>query len=204
MDEGNVLFIVQCDSGHNNGDLIACAKYRLEDVIHEESKIDMFQHSTTHHGLEEPLPQRKAKTPKGLFHVLFTVYLPRKYGDTKSSFVGFLGGDWKCTHIDDFFPLHPFSPISALACGAVQKTLSEVFHMIYIEPQSCGTPGARAATAQQIQFDSSKGQTYHKLYVHIQKAVEKSGHLPTGITAERMKKVNETLLKLLGNNANDG
>ena len=196
---------MQCDAGHNNGDLIACAKYRLEDVIQEESKINSFQHSNTRHGLEEPLPLRAARSSKGLFHVLFTVYLPRKHGDTKSSFVGFLGGDWKCTHIDDFFPLHPFSPISALACsGAEQKTLSQVFYMIYIEPPSSSTPGARAATAQQSQFDSSKGQTYHKLYVHVQKAVEKSGHLPTGITAERMKKVNETLLKLLGHELNKG
>lgn len=191
---------MQCDSGHSSGDLIACAKYRLEDVIQEESKKNSFQHSNTD-DVEKPQSQRATNIPKGLFHVLFTVYLPRKHGDTKSSFVGFLGGDWKCTHIDDFFPLHPFSPVSALTCGAEQKTLSQVFHLMYIEPQSRGTLGARAATAQQIQFDRSKG---HKLYDHVQKAVEKSGQLPTGITAERMKDVNETLLKLLRNEVNMG
>ena len=171
MDKGDVLLILQCDSGHINGDLIACAKYRLEDIIHEESiKIRQLQHPDTPRstGLEEPTGR-----PNGRFHVLFAVYLPRKHGSSKSSFVSFMGGDWKFTHIDDFFPEHSFSPVS-FACGEQQMTLSQLFHKIYIE-QCSG----------------------HKLYVHIQQAVEKAGHLPTGITSKRMKKLNETLLRLL-------
>ena len=206
MDQGDVLFIVQCDSGHINGDLIACAKYRLEDVIHEESKIYQVQQLDTFSpGLEEPTAVSQShqleKKRKGRFYALFTVYLPRKHGHTKSSFVSFLGGDWKCTHIDDFFPVHSFSPVSALADGEEQMTLSQLFRMIYIDPPSPDTPGARA-TAQQLQNECKTG---HKLlYVHIQQAVEKAGHLPTGITAGRMKRLNKTLLKLLRNNINKG
>ena len=209
MDQGDVLFIVQCDSGHINGDLIACAKYCLED-IQEEFKIYKLQQpeKSTSAGLEEDtctsaVLQKPAGKSKNHFHVLFTVYLPWKHGDSKSSFIRFWGGDWKCTHIDDFFPVHPFSPVLALARGEEQMTLSQFFHMIYIEPPSPDTPGARA-TAQELQCDSEKGQTDRKLYVHIQQAVEKTGRLPTGITAGRMKKLNETLLRLLRVERNDG
>ena len=231
-----MLFIVQCNSGHINGDLIACAKYCLED-IQEEFKIYKPEQSdkSTSAGLEEDTctskkikesaepakksaepakksaepekPAKKsaepAKKSKNHFHVLFTVYLPWKHGDSKSSFISFWGGDWKCTHIDDFFPVHPFSPVLALAHGDEQMTLSEFFHMIYIEKQSPDTPGARA-TAQQLQCDSVKEKNDRKLYVHIQQAVEKTGRLPTGITAGRMKKLNETLLRLLRVERNDG
>ena len=199
MDDGDVLLIVQCDSGHINGDLIACAKYRLEDIIQEESKIYQLQQpdKLLSPGIEDPtVLHQPAGKPTGHFHVLLTVYLPRKHGDSK--FVSFLGGEWKCTHIDDFFPVHSFSPVTALARGEQQKTLSQLFRMIYIEPPPCDTPGARAK-AQQLQCDSEEEQTDHKLYVHIQQAVEKAGRLPTGIKAGRMKKVNENLLKLLRN-----
>ena len=206
LDKGDVLFIVQCDSGHINGDLIACAKYCLED-IQEEFKIYKLEQSdkSTSAGLEEDTctSAEPAKKSKNHFHVLFTVYLPWKHGDSKSSFISFWGGDWKCTHIDDFFPVHPFSPVLALARGEEQITLSKFFHMIYIEKPSPDTPGARA-TAQQLQCDSEKEQTDRKLYVHIQQAVEKSGRLPTGIPAARMKKLNETLLRLLRVERNDG
>ena len=271
LDQGDVLFIVQCDSGHINGDLIACAKYRLEDVIHEESKIYQFQQlDTASPGLEETTAvsqshqlERKAR---GHFFALFTVYLPRKHGHTKSSFVSFLGGDWRCTHIDDFFPVHSFfSAVSALADGKEQMTLSQLFRMIYIDPPSPDTPGATATgrreqleqPAQQQENDhqleqeqeqeqqqeqeeeeeeqqqqqeqqqelqqeqeqqqeqqeqqqqDQLGQEQHQyecksLYVHIQQAVEKAGHLPTGITAGRMKRLNKTLLKLLRNKINRG
>ena len=202
MDKGDVLLILQCDSGHINGDLIACAKYRLEDIIREESiKIHQLQHSDMPRstGLEEQV-LKPTGNPKGRFHVLFTVYLPRKHGGSKSSFVSFLGGDWKFTHIDDFFPEHPFSPVS-FASGEQQMTLSQLFHKIYIERYSYNdTPGARAKAQQHHQ----RMQTGHKLYVHIQQAVEKAGHLPTGITSKRMKELNETLLGLLRKKVNFG
>ena len=187
LDKGDVLFIVQCDSGHINGDLIAYAKYCLED-IQEEFKIYKLQQSTSA-GLEEDMcaSAEPAEKSKNRFHVLFTVYLPRKPGDSKSSFTGFWGGDWKCTHIDDFFPVYPFSPVLALARGEEQITLSQFFYMIYMGQPIYGSPGARAA-----------------VYAHIQQAVENSGQLPIGITDGRMKKLKETLLRLLQVERNDG
>ena len=206
LDKGDVLFIVQCDSGHVSGDLIACAKYCLED-IQKEFKIYKPEQSdkSTSASQEEDMctSAEPAEKSKNHFHVLFTVYLPRKHGDSKSSFIRFWGGDWKCTHIDDFFSKHPFSPVLALARGEEQLTLSEFFHTIYIEKPSPDTPGARA-TAQELQCVSEKEQTDRKLYVHIQQAVEKTGRLPIGINAGRMKKLNETLLRLLRVERNDG
>ena len=197
----DVLLIVQCDSGHLNGDLLACAKYRLDDIIEEEStRIYQLEQpdAPMSPGLEVQISQPSRK-PKGHFHVLFTVYLPRKHGNSKSSFVCFHGGEWICTHIDDFFPVQPFSPVS-LAFNDHEKLLSELFRKIYIEPPSCDTPGVRA-TAQQVE---QKEQANLKLYVHIQQAVEKAGHLPIGITAERMKRLNQVLLKLLRLEFNKG
>lgn len=199
--DGDVLLIMQCDSGHMNGDLIACARYRIDDIINEELKYYQLQQTDLPlaPGLEEE-PHPRRDQPKGCFHVLFTIYLPRKYIDSKSSFVSFLGGDWICTHIDDFFPTHPFSPIS-LACNQTQ--LSDVFHHLHINPHvTPGTPGVRA-TAQQLELDKERASMANfKLYVHIQEAVKKAGHLRG--TGKRMQEVNKLLLKLLRDEINSG
>ncbi len=67
------LVIIQCDSGHLYGDLIACARYRIYDL---RARADEEQ--TT--------------------HVLFIIHLPQQ---TTSSFVGFQGDPWISVHIDD-------------------------------------------------------------------------------------------------------
>ena len=299
-DERDVLLIVQCDSGHLNGDLLACAKYRLDDIIQEEfarvyqtdkqqpdaakvyqpdeqlnddarihqrdeqlnddarihqrdeqlnDDVRIHQHdeqlnddARIHqpdeqlnddariHQPDEQLnddarihqPDEQlnddariyqpdalmspglevlepSKTQIRRFHVLFTVYLPRKHGNCKSSFVCFHGGEWICTHIDDFFPVQPYSPVS-LAFDEHEKLLSELFRKIYIEPPSCNTPGVRVTTQQ---FER-KEQANLKLYVHIQLAVEKAGHLPNGVTAVRMRQLNQLLLTILRNEFNKG
>ena len=75
------LLIIQCDSGHLYGDLIACARYRIDD---EREKVRLSAQGNT--------------------HVLFIVHLPRQGGslDRKgASFVGFQGGSWISAHIDD-------------------------------------------------------------------------------------------------------
>ena len=197
-DVNDVLLIVQCDSGHLNGDLLACAKYRLDDIIQEESSR-IYQLDTPM-SPEQEVASPPIGKPKGCFHVLFTVYLPRKHGSNKSSFVSFHGGEWICTHIDDFFPVQSFSPVTLEDSG---QLLSELFHKMYIEPPSCETPGARA-TAQQFELGIGKRRVNLKLYVHIQQAIEKAGHLPIGITAERMKRLNHVLLKILRNKFNKG
>lgn len=73
----DTLLIVQCDSGHLNGDLIACARYRICD---KRSKTSQEQY--------------KINT-----HVLLIIHLPRKAPG--SSFVGFQGEPWTCCHVDD-------------------------------------------------------------------------------------------------------
>ena len=71
------LVIIQCDSGHLNGDLIACARYRIYDL--------------------------KARIHEGLTtHVLFVINLPQQVAS--SSFVGFQGDPWISSHIDDLRP----------------------------------------------------------------------------------------------------
>ena len=235
-DARDVLVIVQCDSGHLNGDLLACAKYRLDDIIQEEfarvcqtnkqqpdsAKEDQHDEQLNddarirqpdeqpnddariHQPDEQPNGGARIHQPDALepsktqirrFHVLFTVYLPRKHGNCKSSFICFHGGEWICTHIDDFFPVQPFSPVS-LAFDEHEKLLSELFRKIYIEPPFC--------TAQKSQQSERKEQANLKLYVHIQLAVEKAGHLPNGVTAVRMRQLNQLLLKILRNEFNKG
>ena len=179
-----MLLIVQCGSGHLNGDLIACAKYRVNDILNEE----MLKQTVT--------PEREE--PKGHFYVLFTIYIPRKHGNSKSSFVGFLGGKWTSAHIDEFFPVQPFSPV-LLACGDQETRLSELFHRLYIEPSSLETPGIKA---QQIQLDNEKPKQVDpsRLYnCYTQQAVKDASLLPTGEKAKRMKKISDILLSFLQN-----
>ena len=75
------LLIIQCDSGDSDGDLIACARYR----IYDEGVKSMKQNSI----LE----------CKGNTHVLFVIHLPQQ--SVGSSFVGFQGDPWVSAHIDD-------------------------------------------------------------------------------------------------------
>ena len=75
------LLVIQCDSGHLNGDLIACARYRIYDKRAEAALWNERE---------------------GCTHVLFIIHLPRQVAG--SSFVGFQGDPWISTHIDDLRP----------------------------------------------------------------------------------------------------
>ena len=82
------LLIIQCHSGHLYGDLIACARYRVDD---EREKASYYW-----------------SPDYGSIHVLFIIHLPRRGGVDEdsnkrfhSSFVGFQGGRWISAHIDD-------------------------------------------------------------------------------------------------------
>ena len=83
-DKDESLLIIQCDSGHLYGDLLACARYRIDDE-REKSK---FRHTKGN----------------GSTHVLFLIHLPRQIDNASSSFVGFQGGSWISAHIDDIRP----------------------------------------------------------------------------------------------------
>ena len=92
--------LIQCDSGHLCGDLIACARYRLYDL--RAKAID--NHCTT-------------------THVLLIVHLPRK--TPTSSFVGFQGSPWICYHLDEL-QAHDDDMLSTQ--DALQKPISELFY----------------------------------------------------------------------------
>ena len=100
----NSLLILQCDSGHLDGDLIACARYR----IYDERARSLMQNS---------IQGREGST-----HVLFIIHLPQQA--TGSSFVGFQGDPWISTHIDDLRPAEGTLPTLNEALGA---TISELF-----------------------------------------------------------------------------
>jgi hypothetical protein len=89
--------IIQCDSGHLNSDLIACAKYRIDDIW------------------------ENCCTKEFPCYVVFTVLIPREHN--KSSFGSFLGGDWTCVHVDDFYPENDYSPISLALSNTPLSTL---------------------------------------------------------------------------------
>ena len=91
------LLIIQCDNGHENIDLIACARYRAKD---ERSKLDSY----------------------GVTHVVFVIQLPRINGGTK--FPSFQGGPWISTHIDD---LHGNDNITNTMKQALHLPMSTFF-----------------------------------------------------------------------------
>ena len=91
------LVIIQCDVGHLNGDLIACARYRIYDL---RAKADDEQ----------------------ITHTLFIINLPRHVAN--SSFIGFQGDPWISSHIDD---LRPTSENEISANEAIGLTISELF-----------------------------------------------------------------------------
>ena len=103
-DEKDSLLIIQCDSGHLNVDLIACAKYRVQD---EKPKL--------------ATRSEDGDVNRGATHVLFVINLPRKA--TGSSFVGFQGGQWISTHIDN---LHSFTSLTL--ADAMSKPISVLFY----------------------------------------------------------------------------
>ena len=98
-DDCSILVIIQCDSGHSNGDLIACARNRIYDARSEE---------------------------EGETHIVFVIHLPHQAAN--SSFVGFQGDPWISVHIDDLRPtsdttIMPYeamdTPISELFIGSI-------------------------------------------------------------------------------------
>ncbi len=89
--------IIQCDSGHVNGDLIACARNRIYDL---KAKADDCQ----------------------ITHVLFVIHLPHHV--VSSSFVGFQGDPWVSSHVDD---LRPTADNAVMPHDVIGSTISELF-----------------------------------------------------------------------------
>ena len=109
-DIANQLIVIQCDSGHKNGNLIACARYRIYD---ERIKA---------------INKNKVQNRIGVTHVLFIINLPHQIFPS-SSFVGFQGDPWISYHIDD---LRPTSGNTIEPQQAILANISELFIGGYI------------------------------------------------------------------------
>ena len=96
-DDRSYLVIIQCDSGHLNGNLIACARHRIYDI-------------------------RAQSGDNNRTHILFIIHLPHQV--VSSSFVGFQGDPWISAHIDD---LRPTSDITVPPFNAIGLNISELF-----------------------------------------------------------------------------
>ena len=105
----NCLLIIQCDAGHLNIDLIACARHRIID-----ERVSALQMSTN---TDQYVPLQAT-------HVVFIVQLPKQAGGTK--FVGFQGAQWYSVHIDD---LNPPKDLSFDLPNAFHHSMSEIFGM---------------------------------------------------------------------------
>lgn len=102
--EDTNLLIVQCESGHQHIDLIACARYR---VLDEKAQAQALQF-------------------KNITHVVFIISLPRRRGGTK--FVGFQGGTWKCYHMDSLMPpKDPLLTIKSALYTPINDILSDCY-----------------------------------------------------------------------------
>ena len=100
------LLIIQCDAGHLNIDLIACARHRIIDErVSAVSQINSI-------------------TKMKATHVVFIVQLPKQAGGTK--FVGFQGAQWYSVHIDDLSPPKGFSFDLP---NVIDQSVSEIFKL---------------------------------------------------------------------------
>ena len=94
-DQRNSLVIIQCQSGHLHGELIACARYRIGD----ERLKSMQQMPTSSQHVGQSYDLQKPPLTTRHTYVLFIIYLPRQ--TPPLSFVGFQGDPWSSVHIDE-------------------------------------------------------------------------------------------------------
>ena len=111
-DKQNRLLVIQCDSGHLNGDLIACARYRIYD-----ERVNALNNN-------------KIQNRDGVTHVLFIINLPHQV--SSSTFVGFQGNPWISSHIDDLRPTSSdtIEPLHAIATNISELFIGEYIHDI--------------------------------------------------------------------------
>ncbi len=115
--------IIQCDSGHLNSDLIACARYRVCDEAIRGNKKNIIhdgRDSGDDNSGDSKNNSRVTSIP--ITHVLFIIRLPQQ--EVKSQFVGFQGDPWISVHIGD---LRPTSEATVIPEQAVNTFISELF-----------------------------------------------------------------------------
>lgn len=146
------LLIIQCDFGHADGDLIACARYRIYDM--RTSAL-----------------QRVGTGPIPTTHVLFIIHLPVQA--VQSSFVGFQGDPWVSCHIDDLkkgtltLEVTQGVPISDLFYGGTWGNHSpSVVHQMHAQCtrlNSC----IQAAVSRECDFSHNKQRAIKRVEVLV-------------------------------------
>ena len=177
--ERDSLLIIQCDAGHRNGDLIAYAKYHIDDVLQE------VLHTY----------RNESEQPRGKFHVLMTVYLPRciistHEKQTKSSFVVFLVRGWICGHIDEFFPIYDLD-VDPVSLSVKDTPLSELFRMLCFKKLSSSPPPDMSSPTQSFAQRTTK---HPKLNFLIQSAVSRANQTES---SGRVQELNDILCSVL-------
>ncbi|XP_065826355.1 E3 ubiquitin-protein ligase RNF213-like isoform X3 [Oscarella lobularis] len=109
----NGVLLVLCESGDVNGELVACARYLVQ-----ECRENAFS-KREEDGLK-PVAR----------HIVFIIHLPRVAG---GCFVGFQGGAWSEVHIDDLRPAHQAKQLSITSL--VGRKLSTLLGDVETGPQ---------------------------------------------------------------------
>ena len=118
--------MIQCDSGHLNSDLIACARYRIYDKKAEATLQNEGE---------------------GCTHILFIIHLPRHV--VGSVFVGFQGDPWISTHIDNLGT----TDNTIMLHEAMGMSISQLF---YSEATSEAEETPNKAEVTQLTLDNAK------------------------------------------------
>jgi len=151
------LTVIQCDSGYSNGDLIACARYRIYDLKAKDGDKD------------GNLNRRGFNT-----HVLFIIHLPRQAHS--SSFISFQGDPWISAHIDD---LRPNSDTTVSASRAINLSISELFLGVVCDEDEAGDEAGPDYWVQKLQSSvggassTEESPLFYRLYGCIQAATAK-------------------------------
>lgn len=148
------LVIVQCDSGHLNSDLIACARYR----IHEEAL------------------KAENQGQKNTTHILFIIRLPQQV--VKSQFVGFQSDPWVSMHIDD---LRTTTKSTVLPEEALNASISELFIGQIINEQPHQSMISEDDVQQQVEkIEESYESDYNHQNMTFNRSTESSsGYQPS-------------------------
>ena len=142
------LLVIQCDSGHLNSDLIACARYRIYD-----KKVEATQQNEG----------------EGCTHVLFIIYHPRQL--VGSSFVGFQGDPWISTHIDNLRT----EDNAIMLHEAMGASISQLFYGKEANSEEREAPNKTAtiqltSDAVQLPVERSYNAQFRRLHGCIQQA----------------------------------
>ena len=157
-DTQNSLLVIQCDSGHLNADLIACARYRIYDKRAEASQ------------------RNKVFRTEGHTHVLFTIHLPRQV--LSSSLVGFQGDPWISAHID---VLRPMTHDMITLHEAMGMSISHLFYNKGSATQFRRLHGCIQSAASRLQDSSTNKARATKRVAILVSLIPRNPSFPLGM-----------------------